>query len=70
MPRSIGVFRRSCAGVEYIAAPTDFRAVEPIPVPWYRHLAAVVPTPHNLASFSNLAHEYLGMFYYRLRGWV
>jgi uncharacterized SAM-binding protein YcdF (DUF218 family) len=70
MPRSIGVFRRSCPTVEYIPSPTDFRAVDHIPVPWYYYAAQVLPTPHNLAGFSNVAHEYLGMLYYGLRGWI
>jgi uncharacterized SAM-binding protein YcdF (DUF218 family) len=70
MPRSIGVFRRSCPTVEYVPAPTDFRAVEPNPAPWYYYAAYVLPTPHNLADFSNVAHEYLGLLYYTLRGWV
>lgn len=70
MPRSIGVFRRSCPAVEYFPAPADFRVVDPLPVPWYRHATEVLPTPHNLAGFSNLAHEYLGMLYYRMRGWL
>jgi uncharacterized SAM-binding protein YcdF (DUF218 family) len=72
MPRSVGVFRRSCPTVDYIAAPTDFHAVDrlPVAVPWYRHAITLLPTPGNLAGFSALAHEYLGLLYYKLRGWV
>jgi len=70
MPRSLGVFRRGCPGIEFIPAPTDFRVTERIPAPWYQELKAVVPTPANLLLFSEAMHEYLGMAYYRLRGWV
>jgi uncharacterized SAM-binding protein YcdF (DUF218 family) len=70
MPRSLGVFRRSCPAVEYIPAPTDFRVTFGPEIPWYRHAVALLPTPHTLADFTNVSHEYLGLLYYWLRGWV
>jgi uncharacterized SAM-binding protein YcdF (DUF218 family) len=70
MPRSLGVFKKRCPGIEFIPAPTDFRFVERIPAPWYREVVALVPTPSNLALFSEVMHEYLGMAYYRMRGWM
>ena len=70
MPRSMGVFRQLCPGIEFIPAPTDFRVTERIPAPWYRQLTNLIPTPSNLALFSELMHEYLGLAYYRLRGWL
>jgi uncharacterized SAM-binding protein YcdF (DUF218 family) len=70
MPRSMGVFRKNCPAIEFVPAPTDFRATDPLPVPWYRHLAGLIPTPSNLAAFSEVQHEYLGMLWYRLRGWM
>jgi len=70
MPRSMGVFQRLCPGIEFIAAPTDFGVTEPIPAPWYHHLVAMIPTPRNLLSFSDVMHEYLGIAYYRMRGWI
>lgn len=70
MPRSIGVFRRLCPGLEFIPAPTDFRITERIPIPWYRHLVAVIPTPKHLLDFSEVMHEYLGIAYYKARGWM
>jgi uncharacterized SAM-binding protein YcdF (DUF218 family) len=69
MPRSLGVFRHGCPGIEFIPAPTDFRVTERIPAPWYQELKAVVPTPANLLLFSEVMHEYLGMAWYRVRGW-
>jgi uncharacterized SAM-binding protein YcdF (DUF218 family) len=70
MARSLGVFRRSCPNVEYIPAPTDFRATAPRPTAWYRQLVALLPTPYTLGDFTDATHEYLGMLYYRLRGWI
>jgi uncharacterized SAM-binding protein YcdF (DUF218 family) len=70
MRRSVGVFRRSCPSVEYIPAPTDFHAVDETPGPWYRRVAGLIPTPHSLEDFSAAAHEYLGIAYYRTRGWL
>jgi uncharacterized SAM-binding protein YcdF (DUF218 family) len=70
MPRSLAVFRHGCPSVEYIAAPTDFRATAPMPAPWYRRFGGWVPTPNNLVSFTDATHEYIGMLYYRLRGWI
>lgn len=70
MRRSLGVFRHSCPAVEYVPAPTDFRAVDGPPAPWYRQLAGIIPTPRALLDFSDAAHEYVGILYYRARGWL
>jgi len=70
MPRSIGTFRRLCPGIEFIPAPTDFQVVEEIHKPWYHQLTAVIPTPRHLLDFSEVMHEYLGMAYYKARGWM
>jgi len=70
MPRTLGVFRKYCTGIEFIPAPTDFRITERLPAPWYQELKALVPTPANLLLFTETLHEYLGLAYYRLRGWL
>jgi len=70
MPRSVGVFRHLCPGIEFIPAPTDFRTVQRLPMPWYRHLTALIPTPRSLLDFCEVEHEYLGIAYYRVRGWI
>ena len=70
MPRSIGAFRQSCPAVEYVAAPTDFRVTSGPPAPWYRHVIDPLPTPQSLADFTSVSHEYIGLLYYRLRGWL
>ncbi len=70
MPRSVGVFRRECPAVEILPAPTDFRAPYARPVAWYRELPNLLPTPRSLLDFSDVAHEYVGLWYYQLRGWL
>jgi len=72
MPRSLGVFHRLCPGIQFIPAPTDFRVTDPLPIPtpWYTRLATLVPTAANLVNFSTAMHEYVGLLYYKLRGWA
>lgn len=70
MPRAIGVFRRACPDLVVTAAPTDFRAPYELPQPWYRRAVALLPTPRSLLDFSDAAHEYVGIAYYTLRGWM
>jgi uncharacterized SAM-binding protein YcdF (DUF218 family) len=70
MPRSIAVFRKQCPEVTFIPAPTDYRAPDRLPMPWYRHLSGLIPTPSTYVLFSEVTHEYLGILYYRLRGWI
>lgn len=70
MPRAIGVFRRACPDLVATAAPTDFRAPYELPQPWYRRAVALLPTPRSLLDFSDAAHEYVGIAYYTLRGWM
>jgi len=70
MPRSVGTFRRLCPGIEFIPAPTDFGVTERIPAPWYHRVTDFIPTPCHLVSFSEVMHEYLGMAYYKMRGWM
>jgi uncharacterized SAM-binding protein YcdF (DUF218 family) len=69
MRRALDVFHHSCPAVDYIPAPTDFRITEGIPAPWYTGLGGVLPTLRGLIDFTDAAHEYLGMLYYRVRGW-
>ena len=70
MPRSLGVFRRSYPGIEFIPAPTDFRSVSMPSAPFRSEFTAMIPSTANLHEFSLAMHEYLGIAYYRLRGWL
>ena len=70
MPRSIGVFHQLCPGILILPAPTDFHAVHRLPMPWQRRLVALIPTPRSLLDFCDVEHEYLGIAYYKMRGWM
>jgi uncharacterized SAM-binding protein YcdF (DUF218 family) len=70
MPRAIGVFEHVCPGIQFIAAPTDFRVTRGFTDPWYYAVIALIPTPHRLLDVSEALHEYFGIFYYRVRGWM
>jgi uncharacterized SAM-binding protein YcdF (DUF218 family) len=70
MPRSMGVFRRGCPRLEFVPAPTDFHEPDFAPGPWYVRLQGFIPTAKNLSEFTLAAHEYFGLAYYRLRGWI
>lgn len=70
MPRAMGVFRRHCPDVEFVPAPTDFRIPDEIPAPLYRQVVKLIPTPSSLLLFSEASHEWIGMLYYRARGWM
>lgn len=70
MPRALGVFRKSCPNIEFVPAPTDFLVVDGPSRPWYSHLVEFIPTPKQLLQFSDAMHEYVGIAYYRFRGWI
>jgi uncharacterized SAM-binding protein YcdF (DUF218 family) len=70
MPRSMAVFRRGCPGIDFTAAPTDFRATEERAAHWYRRLLDLIPNAGHLLDFSDVLHEYLGILYYKCRGWI
>ncbi len=36
----------------------------------YRELLNLLPTPGSYMQFSETMHEYLGLAWYRLRGWI
>jgi uncharacterized SAM-binding protein YcdF (DUF218 family) len=70
MPRSVGVFKHFCPGIEFIPAPTDFRVVAEDGSPWQKRFFGFMPDSHRLADSSDAIHEYMGMAYYKLRGWM
>ena len=64
MPRAHAVFQSR--GLEVIAAPTDFQVAaysQPAILDW-------IPTAGGLGRTTAALHEYLGMWVYRLRGWI
>jgi len=63
MPRAVAVFRK--VGFQVIPAPADFKSGDPDGV-W----PGVLPSVDALAMSQLAAKEWLGIFVYRLRGWV
>jgi uncharacterized SAM-binding protein YcdF (DUF218 family) len=62
MPRSMGLFARQ--GLDPLPVPTDYR----LPGTWGG--LAWLPSPRGLAASDLAVHEYLGLAWYRLRGWL
>jgi uncharacterized SAM-binding protein YcdF (DUF218 family) len=62
--RAEAVFR--AGGLEPIPVATDFR-VGPDPV---RRLRRYLPSANALAGSTAAVHEYVGYWFYRLRGWI
>lgn len=73
MPRSVALFRH--LGVEVIPAPTDFTVTQSgwdnlfSPDP-QALLVNLLPNASSLSLTTNALKEYLGLFVYRLRGWL
>ena len=72
MPRSVMAFEKQ--GVEIIPAPTDFSITQGqeqnIGDNILRFLTGFLPTPQNLDLTTRALKEYIGIFIYRLQGWV
>jgi uncharacterized SAM-binding protein YcdF (DUF218 family) len=72
MPRSMQIFKKQ--GINVIAAPTDFLVAQQEQqdarnTTQWRTLAAI-PEAENLAQLTRALKEYIGIFIYRLRGWL
>jgi uncharacterized SAM-binding protein YcdF (DUF218 family) len=73
MPRSVALFEHQ--GFEVIPAPTDFRITQS---GWDQmtstsllvQLLNLFPSAENLSQTTGALKEYIGMFIYRLRGWL
>ena len=77
MARSLAVFQKQAEimnlkELEIIPAPCDFYHVhDPSPPPWYFILlSSIVPSAEALNENTKYIHEYYGMIYYKLRGWI
>ncbi|NEQ45555.1 MAG: YdcF family protein [Leptolyngbya sp. SIOISBB] len=72
MPRSLAIFKKQ--GIEAISAPTDFliseRRVAEVTGTRQAILLSLLPDAGNLDDVSRAMKEYIGLFVYRLRGWV
>ena len=70
MPRALAVFRKQCPDIEFTPAPTDFGKDWDGDATLPRILWAFVPKAEPLAASNLVIHEYLGLVYYKLRGWI
>jgi len=64
MPRAFATF--DAAGIDAYTAPTDFEVVDVPSVGQY----AWLPDNNAFWGSGRALHEYVGMLYYRLRGWM
>lgn len=77
MPRSLRIFKKQAKaigleGLEIIPAPCDYAFIDRDRYPpWYFQLAMwFLPTSASLDTSTRIVHEYYGMAYYWLRGWI
>lgn len=70
MPRALAVARRQMPDIEVVPAPTDYLVTESKPEPLLRQFASLVPTGARLMQIEAVIHEYIGMLYYKARGWM
>jgi uncharacterized SAM-binding protein YcdF (DUF218 family) len=70
MPRSLMIFRK--LGMKPIAAPTDFQVTtQSLDLPTAEaKLLALVPDALALKNTTAALKEYVGIFVYRLKGWI
>jgi uncharacterized SAM-binding protein YcdF (DUF218 family) len=73
MPRSVALFEHQ--GIEIIPAPTDFRVTQADMDPfasfsWQNVIVNILPDVGSLNQTTAVFKEYIGMWTYRLRGWM
>jgi uncharacterized SAM-binding protein YcdF (DUF218 family) len=73
MPRSVALFKHQ--GLDVIPAPTDFRVTEADlnnleNAIWQNILINLFPDVGNLNQTTAVLKEYIGMWMYRIRGWM
>lgn len=77
MPRSMRILKKQAQAMglkslEIIPAPCDYAFIDPERYPpWYDQLAIwILPTSGSLDMSTRIMHEYYGMAYYWIRGWI
>jgi len=73
MPRSVGVFERQ--GIQVIPAPTDYTVTQgdgnqTQPESLATLLISILPSSENLEITTRTLKEYIGLFVYKLQGWL
>lgn len=73
MPRSLGLFLRQ--GFEVIPAPTDYTVTQ-VDIDGMKNaslttrLIDLLPSANNLSITTRMLKEYIGLFIYKLQGWL
>jgi uncharacterized SAM-binding protein YcdF (DUF218 family) len=70
MTRAAGVFQRECPSLMVIPAPTDYRRPINPDDRWPDQLTTFIPSASAVSTVTEAVHEYVGIAYYRLRGWM
>ena len=73
MPRSVALFERQ--GIDVIPAPTDYTVTREglanlASLDPQTFLVNLVPNTSSLSLTTNVLKEYIGLFIYKLRGWL
>ena len=72
MPRSLAIFRHQ--GIDAIPAPTDFtvsdRNLIENQLSTQSRILGLIPAADNLSNTTQAIREYIGIFVYRLKGWL
>ena len=72
MPRSVAIFKKQ--GIDVIPAPADIlvsdRNIIENGVSGESRILSFFPNPESLDRTTQIIKEYIGMFIYRLRGWL
>jgi uncharacterized SAM-binding protein YcdF (DUF218 family) len=73
MPRSVALFQKQ--GMDVIPAPTDYRVTqsnwdELIHPTIENFFINLIPSSSNISELTNAIKEYIGIFVYRLWGWM
>jgi uncharacterized SAM-binding protein YcdF (DUF218 family) len=70
MTRAAGVFQRGCPEITVIPAPTDYRRPVNPDDTWPDQITTFIPSAYAVTAVTEAVHEYVGIAYYRLRGWM
>ena len=77
MPRSLGIYKKQAEqlgieDLEIIPAPCDYMYIDPEQYPplYYRVATSLLPNVGAMRNSTRIIHEYYGMVYYWLRGWI
>ncbi len=73
MKRSVGLFEKQ--GLDVIPAPTDYSFSDNewnqfLTLKWEKLYTYILPNSGYIKSFESALKEYIGIFVYRLRGWM